>query len=346
MKKCLPLCPIVVLAAVATSGCSGGGSAMSTGTTTASTTTTSSTTTATASTGPLALGPFAQHTIGAPLAATLGSNAPLIATGATPNFATGPATGTVFPLVHSVLISDPPGDVTDVADPLGDIYAATFQAGVTLTFLGNNQYELKFSNIDVVLTADGIGVTIPNSNNTRIGLTTSNLTYTTLATWIIPAIDGAHVAHLGMGVSGYQTPASGVPTSGTATYLSTGGASGNVVVPSGVGAVKGDVSINVNFASGALSGSLTNMNVSSGGSALPWNNVSLSGTLSGATISGTATATSPSASNAFTFAAGSTGFLNGALYGPTGQELGAVWSVHDNAGGGKSALGVLGATKQ
>jgi hypothetical protein len=330
--------PLHIIALFATSiiaACSGGGGATPTGTTTASTTTT------TTSTGPLALGPFAQPTIGAPLAASLGGNTPLLASGATPNFA-NPTVGTVFPLNQSALESDPGVNV----------FGITYPNGVTLTFLGNQQingmtvgtYEFKGSNTDVTLTTDGTGVTIPNSNNTKIALIASNLNYTLLASWIIPSVN-TNVADAGVGVSGYQTPASGVPVSGTATYLATGGASGNVVVPAGVGAVKGDVTVNANFATGAVTGSLTNMNVGTGAAATPWNNVSLSGSLSGATISGTtAAATSPS--GGFSFGASATGTFNGALYGPNGQELGAVWSLHDSTGGGKSALGLIGATKQ
>ena len=329
-------CLIALLAGAMLAACSGGGGATPTGTT--STTTTSTTT---AATGPLALGPFAENTIGAPVAASLGPNAPLLATGATPA-SFNPAMGTVFPLDASVLQDDPGGSV----------YPVTYSSGMTLTFLGNKQvngatvgtYEFKFANIDVAVTTDGAGATIPNSNNTKVALTASNLNYTLLASWIIPSVN-TNVADMGFGVSGYQTPASGVPTSGTATYLATGGASGNVVVPSGVGAVKGDVAVNANFATGALSGSLTNMTVGAGAAAAPWNSVSLSGSLSGATLSGTtAAATSPSGS--FSLGAGATGTFNGALYGPNGQELGAVWSLHDSTGGGKSALGLFGATKQ
>ena len=337
----IPLRLIALLAGAMTAACSGSGTT-TTGTTTTSTASGTTTTTTTTATGPLALGPFAQPSIGAPLPASMGTNAPLLASGATPG-TFNPAMNTVFPLIESELWSDPGVNV----------YGLNAPNGATLTFLGTNQvngvmvgvYEFKFSNIDAGVTSDGTASTIPNSGNTPIGLIATNLNYTLLATWVIPSVRG-NVASNGFGVSGYQTPASGVPTSGTATYLSTGGASGNVVVPSGVGAVKGDVAVNANFATGALSGSLTNMTIGTGAAAVPWNNVSLSGSLSGASFSGTTTAASPSASNTFTFAAGATGYLNGALYGPNGQELGAVWSLHDNAGGGKSALGLLGATKQ
>jgi hypothetical protein len=251
----------------------------------------------------------------------------------------------VFPLNQSELSSDPLFD--------RNVTGINYSGGATLTYLGTKQvngsavglFEFKFANVDLTLTGDGSAVTIPNSSNTQVGLTASSLNYTLLASWVIPSNNGLNVSTAGVGVSGYQTPGSGVPTSGTATYLGSGGATGVVVVPAGLASVKGDVSVNVNFGTGSLNGSLANMSVGTGASASPWNNVSLSGALSGATLSGsTAAASSPPGT--FSFGSGASGTINGALYGPAGQELGAVWTLYDPAGGGKSALGLIGATKQ
>jgi hypothetical protein len=266
-----------------------------------------------------------------------------MASSTTPTLANAPA-GTVFPLNQSALSSDPfERQVT----------AFTYTNGATLTFLGNKPvngasvatYEFKASNMDITLTADGTAAIIPNSSFTQIGLTTSNLNYTMLASWVIPSNNGLNVSIAGFGVSGFETPGSALPTSGTATYTGTGSATAIAVVPSGFASVRGDTSVNVNFGTGSLSGSLTNMTASAGPAASPWNNVSLIGSLSGATFSGSTAATS-APSGAFSFGANATGTFNGAFYGPNGQELGAAWSLHDPAGGGSSALGLLSATKQ
>jgi hypothetical protein len=45
------------------------------------------------------------------------------------------------------------------------------------------------------------------------------------------------------------------------------------------------------------------------------------------------------------FGASSTGIFNGALFGPNGEELGALWTLHDPTGQGKSAIGYVGATR-
>jgi hypothetical protein len=324
--------------------CSGGGSNGSMTTTSASTTASVPAPTATATTtGPLALAAFAVANIGAPVPASLGGNAPLIASDATPSFANLP-TGATFPLNQAELTSDPLES---------QITGFTYPAGATLTFLGNKQingvsvgtFEFKIANIDITLTGDGSAATIPNSGNTQIGLTTSNLNYTLLASWVLPSNNGLNVSITGVGVSGYQTPGSGVPTSGTGTYFENGGATGTVVVPAAFTSLKGDVTVNVNFGTGSVNGALTNMNAGTGAAAAPWNNVSLSGSLSGATLAGSTAATS-SPSGIVSFGAGATGTFNGALYGPGGQELGAVWSLHEAAGGGKSALGLIGASRQ
>jgi hypothetical protein len=114
----------------------------------------------------------------------------------------------------------------------------------------------------------------------------------------------------------------------------------------------GRANVGVNFGSGAVTGSLTSFTVGDvSGSQTFWNDVSLNGTLSGATMSGTTTAGAPPFPGAGTdprspmLPTGARGTFTGALYGPNGQELGAVWSLSD-AASGKSAIGTLTATKQ
>jgi hypothetical protein len=279
------------------------------------------------------------------------------AAGNSPNFGSAlPPNGTVFPLLQS-------GFTTAPTQTLGQ----TPSGPTTLTFMGtqttNGQvvgiFELKDSSfgLDVQnIVANGSSVT--TSDGRQVVLVVTSLNYTLLGTWgIAPAISGITANHLGFGVSGYQTPNSAVPTSGTATYAGngqagTGGAIGTVLTPSGTGtvspaAVQGQTNLGINFGTGAITGSLTGMTATpaGGGAAVPWNSVTLTGSLSGATISGT-TAVSSVPSGNLSFSSAATGYLNGALFGPTGQEIGAIWSLHDPTAQGASALGFLGATKQ
>ena len=114
----------------------------------------------------------------------------------------------------------------------------------------------------------------------------------------------------------------------------------------------GQASIDVNFGTGKVNGSLFNMTSYNSGPALdpvPWNNVSLSGSLSGATMQGTTAVTSapsnpPSLIGSATLSGSATGTFNGALFGPNAQEVGLSWTLYDPSGNGKSAIGVVGAT--
>ncbi len=80
----------------------------------------------------------------------------------------------------------------------------------------------------------------------------------------------------------------------------------------------------------------------------PWNTVNLTGTLSGATFGGnTSTPGAPTNGGNYALSSAATGKFAGALYGPNGEELGAVWTLSEpNAVNGKSAVGTISATKQ
>ncbi|HKD48770.1 MAG TPA: transferrin-binding protein-like solute binding protein [Rhizomicrobium sp.] len=302
--------------------------------------------------------------ISAPVVNIPSTNPITIATGASPNFTTSlPAVGTVFPMDNAEinLTSTSVGPETDQGPQL--IYEGT------QTVNGNTFFTFRISDGalspgDVVIPANGSSVTSISGQYT---LALDNLNYLVAGIW-------AHIpppgnATLGTFTAGYQTPAANVPTSGTGTYIGSGasvgsptagGAVGTVFAPSGTGTIAaagivGQANITVNFGSGALTGSLTNMTATptSGGSATPWNNVTLTGSVSGtstpfgtvSTISGS-TSTS-GASGSFGLSSAATGNFAGALYGPNGQELGAIWTLAEpSAVNGKAAIGVIGATKQ
>jgi hypothetical protein len=182
----------------------------------------------------------------------------------------------------------------------------------------------------------------------------STLNYSLYGAWAVSpsSVGGSQVAS-GVFLSGYQTPASGVPT-GTAQYsgngTTTGGVSGLVLVPSGStaitgGTLTGSPAISVNFSTGSVSGVL-NMTVTPTGSTTVsgWNSVGLQGTLSGASLSGATASQNNPPAGSLSFDASSTGAFSGSLFGPNAQELGAVWTLHDPTGQGKTAIGVIGAT--
>jgi hypothetical protein len=341
-----------VFGIVTLSACGGGGGGTG-GTVTPTTTTTTSTT------------PFV-YTVGAPEGASLNGNALPLASGTTPNFSTSlPTNGTTFPLDEAVIKSTYGSNQASVAG-----YTNSLTGGATLTFQGTastnttvlsrNIFELKIPALSVDA-SNILGNSITTlSDGREVTLRTSALNYSLLGAWeVVARKPGASLPDTsvwGLGFTGYQTPTSGIPSSGTATYtagpagnvtegLSAGGGVAGLAMP-GRYDLKGQASIDVNFGSSKVNGSLFSMTSYNSGPALdpvPWNNVSLSGSLSGATMQGT-TAVTSAPSDPAALSSSATGTFTGSLFGPKAQELGLSWTLYDPSGNGKSAVGVVGAT--
>jgi hypothetical protein len=131
---------------------------------------------------------------------------------------------------------------------------------------------------------------------------------------------------------GIETPASAMPASGKATF--TGGAQG-FFGASYYPTVQGNASLTVDFASGAITGGFTQMQVYCGGCGttggpVPWNDVSVSASIAAGTnrFSGTTAVTSSPA----------TGRIDGGFFGPTAQTIGGVWTLND---GVNSVIGTV-----
>jgi hypothetical protein len=230
----------------------------------------------------------------------------------------------------------------------------------------------------VDLSIPGVGLNASNlvmngsirqSDDSRLNFTiapSGALSYATMGTWSYFASAGVS-GFDGAALTGYQTQAGHVPTSGAATFIGlkgssqgdakAGGVTGLIWVPSDGGnptiggGLSGNAQLNINFATGSVAGQLTNMTVGTAGGSSAWNDVNLSGNLSGASLSGTTSTPGQPASVPAFFPPGmssaATGTFKGALYGPNATEVGAIWTLSEpSALGGKSALGVIGATKQ
>jgi len=283
--------------------------------------------------------------------ASLHGNSPLLASAATPNFAASlPAIGTVFPFSDSVVR-------LGFSNATSGGSAAGFDSGgTTLTFQGTQNVSGASRNV-FSLKVPALSLDVPNIPNgsvalpdgSHVTLTTTVLDYTLLGFWALVPDKGA-ASYWGRGITGYQTPASGVPAAGTGHYTgggsAPGGVFGDLFIASSTGLVAGTVSgqasVDVNFATGAVSGSLTNMTAGVAGdvSNVPWNNVGLSGSLSNAAVRGITSVTS-TPTNALALSGGATGTFVGALFGPNGQEIGMNWNLYDPSG--KTVSGVLGA---
>ena len=265
----------------------------------------------------------------------------------------GPSSGTVFSLNQSALA------ITALAGGAFSTVAsdtATESAGATLTSTNpaTGTYELKIPNlgVDVVLNVNGSALL---SNGAKVSLlteaagTASQLNYAGLGAWTVTppaASTSSTTQNLGYFVIGYLTPAGSMPSTGAATYSGTGNVTGTVFVPNANGGaltatLSGDASLTSNFATGQITGALSNM-VASSGSTGPtaWNSVAISATISGASYTGGTTSSGTAPTTPFALGSSASGQIKGAFYGPTAQETAAVWTLSD---GTRSAVGVLGA---
>lgn len=256
---------------------------------------------------------------------------------------------TVFPLLHSVVAITSSGLVADTA---------TMTGGATLGFdSSGSSYVLNVGNpalgvANVALNPSSAGsrtlfqADLPTGGTAFVNIAdpaTSNLSWTTYGFWNVHTSTTIINAPF---VTGYETPAGSVPTTGTATYR--GSVIGEAFHPpvgqqSGASyyALSGDATFQANFGSGTITGNLTNMITTSfEGDTAPWNSVSLLGAISGGNFSGTSAASSaPTSSGALSGSA--TGTFAGMFFGTNAQELGAVWTLHD---GTASAIGSIGAS--
>jgi hypothetical protein len=220
-----------------------------------------------------------------------------------------------------------------------------------------------------VIDAHNLQVTIPAVNvNARIWEAASligpdffdgpviGLSYVALGNWQQNSIQPSNTGNpqnYTLFAFGYETPASAMPTSGTATFSGT--VQGSEFAPVGTQIVSvglfGNAALSVDFASGKIAGSFTQMNATpywpptAPGylATTPWNDVSVSANIAAGTnkFSGTTAATS-NPQSAYSLSASAKGSVVGAFYGPNAQELGAIWTLGD---GRASAIGGVAAAR-
>jgi hypothetical protein len=256
---------------------------------------------------------------GGPAGATTGAGpASVFATAGGPNFTTGPAAATVFPMLQTAMFQN------------GTAYQAgtfTTAAGGAATFNGGQ-----------------VTVNIPDSRP-DVWSGYADLDWTRAGHWHV-STDWFTIANAdGVFVIGFETPSQAVPTTGTATF--SGRAEGTVFNSStdrrALGLTGGTASFTANFGARTVSGSVTGLAVRDAvngfetGALVPWNNFSFASTITANSFSGTTLVTN--APGGVTSLAGSaTGTIEGRFFGPTAQEAGAVWTLFDGA---KSAIGTL-----
>lgn len=277
------------------------------------------------------------------------------------NFTTNP------PLVGTVIgVAGPSVKVTSTtvsAAGIGNGSQAVYRGTVTSNGQTFPVFDLNIPALSLSASnVRGDGTVVTLADGSKIAAAVGTLNYTLLGAWTYAPASGG-TAYFGAIAAGSATPAGSVPTAGSATYNGTGangGAVGAYFVPSGsgtiaAGSLQGSVSVTANFATNAVNGSMTSMTAtpSSGGTATPWNDVTLSGSISrssgpvtainGTTVAGAA----PAGAGTAGFSSSATGKFFGGFFGPNTDEVGGTWTLTDPnaAGGGKTAFGAFAGAK-
>jgi hypothetical protein len=271
------------------------------------------------------------------VSASFGSGTRQVATSTSPTFDGGngsyPANAT-FPLIATSLQAASSG------------LSATAPQDATLTVISTNANSASFQ---IVIPSLKVNTTLTYRTNIVQNIDGFNWGYSYVNAGVWSQATGNGVLQSATAfASGYETPSSAMPTTGSATFA--GYANGYVYKPNS-GAimgvyVDGTANLAVNFASGQVTGALTQMRQEGGlASAGPttWNDVSLNASIATGTnrFSGT-TAAASAPGNTMSLSGSATGRVDGALYGPTAQNIGAVWSLSDGTG---SAIGSLSAKR-
>lgn len=255
----------------------------------------------------------------APERATTGAGpAAVVATVEGRNFTTGPAPGTAFRMLQSAVTQNGTAYVPDTV---------TNAAGGAATFDGGQ-----------------LSVSIRDSRqNPWSGY--ADLEWTRVGYWTVWTDWYTITNGYGAFVIGYETPATAVPTTGTATF--NGRAQGAVFNVSmdrpSLELTGGTASFEANFGTRLISGTVIGLMVPDSvngiatGNVRPWNDFAFSSTIAGNSFGGnTRVTTTPGGITSL--AGNATGTVEGKFFGPGAQEAGAVWTLFDGA---KAAIGTL-----
>jgi hypothetical protein len=154
------------------------------------------------------------------------------------------------------------------------------------------------------------------------------LSYSAYGIWA--SNDTSTSGRFGAVALGSPTPVGSMPVSGTGTYQ--GSTLGAGIDGAGPYALRGNVTMSVNFGTGAATTTISGVQRQN----LVTNNVSVGADLVGSgTVSANRVSTTLSGG-------GSSGDLNGSFYGPSAQEVAGAWRV---TGGGNTAIGSFGAKR-
>jgi hypothetical protein len=258
-----------------------------------------------------------------------------------------------FPVLSSALQFDSIGatPATSNQSATATISADSSTVRLVVPSLNLNQ-SLPLSGTPVVPTPEGWDLTNLERGFSNTDYVSSwGLSYVSLGLWLHSGAKGSspQVAFTAYAF-GYETPAAGMPTSGSATYLGPGAVRGQeslgLAPATGGGGdsnlwVSGDASFSADFASGNISGSFKNMTSHGDSGDLGWYDISVGGKIASGTNKFSGTTTISPVQPSGLGGENGNGQINGAFYGPNAQNLGAIWTL---TGSNFSVLGAVAAT--
>jgi hypothetical protein len=262
-----------------------------------------------------------------------------------------PSSSTTFPLLQTAVAIN--------SGFSGD--ASVTSQGATLSYdKSSNRYLLTLNDEDVgVVNATAtredhlvngfhtFGTPISGGRNLQTDVV--ELTYTSYGYWLIerfPQVGSYEWTNGGAFLGGFVTPPGSIPSTGNATY--TGNVTGlydEAFLGGDVALLSGNVSVTIDFSARSVSGQMTNLQLGSDSvrhSAM--NDIAFNAAFNPAQnlFNGTTHVTTvPNGSSAFT--ADATGVIQGRVFGPTADEVGAVWTLSDSV---RRLIGSFGAGRQ
>ncbi|MEM8988653.1 MAG: transferrin-binding protein-like solute binding protein [Pseudomonadota bacterium] len=209
-------------------------------------------------------------------------------------------------------------------NPSGDSFTFTAPSGIGDIDFSVDQGDIDASLTDELSTVYATETATTTTTTEILGADNGiqSLDYVTFGEWA-RANGPDRTIVFGHSVFGVQTLASDMPTTGTAQYqgLSYGALVDESRPLGNISLLRGDLTINANFETGAVETSMAFFAQPLDSlAASPWDIVTSSGAISSGTnaFSGAASAVGDSSL---------TGVLNGAFFGPAASEAGGTWSV-------------------
>jgi len=300
------------------------------------------------------LGPIAAATVGTTIPRTPAEGYRTAVTGG-PSFGQpgGPPYGSVFALTETAVTITKSGSKDVIAaDSTTDADGAT----VKVLNRATDEIELQVPGlaIDAKLklidnsTSSGKSASTKLANGEYLNLKTfdDNLNYAILGQWAVTRTKEGQDTNAGYFMIGFRTPIESMPKQGGAFYNGQNNVNGTVLIQGGViGQLHGNGDLAADFANDTVDGLLSDIKVTSPtGAVMPWDTITLTGTISGNVIRGT-TSVLQSPGNSLSLAPyNSKGTLSGGFYGPTANEVALIWTLHDAKG--STAVGTFGAAAE